>query len=243
MKHPTLQAGPGRPRTNLTAQLSSELVNAIHKGQYAPGARLPSERELGEQYGVSRTVVREAISSLRAAGLVQSLQGKGAFVLKSARVDGFRIDAAELETVREVIQMLELRIGVEAEAAALAAQRHNVRAIREIARCHAAMQFAVERGDDAINEDMQFHKAVMQATGNRYFIEFFDYLGGVLIPRARVDRFGGSSARRQQYLRKVNLEHHALLDAIKAGNPEAARRAVNDHLGRSRDRLRLSLSH
>lgn len=186
-------------------------------------------------------MVREAISSLRAAGLVQSQQGKGAFVLRPTRVEGFRIDAAELETVREVIQMLELRIGI--EAAALAAQRCSARAIKEIARCHAAMQKAVERGEDAVSEDMQFHKAIMKATGNRYFVEFFSYLGGFLIPRARVDRFDGSVARRQQYLRKVNHEHQAMLDAITAGQPEAARRAVAKHLGRSLDRLHLSLSH
>jgi DNA-binding transcriptional regulator YhcF (GntR family) len=117
-----------RRRETLTSQLTKTLTERIAKGALKPGDKLPSEQELIEQFGVSRTVVREAISSLRAAGLVATQQGVGAFVQAAAASQPFRIDENSLDLIKEVINVVELRIGLEAEAAALAAQAPPVAA-------------------------------------------------------------------------------------------------------------------
>ena len=121
-----------RRRETLTSQLVKSLTERVTRGELRPGDKLPSEQELIEAFGVSRTVVREAISSLRAAGLVATQQGVGAFVQQAALTQPFRIDETALNLLKEVINVLELRIGLEAEAAALAAQRRQP----EIGRAH-----------------------------------------------------------------------------------------------------------
>lgn len=196
-------AGEATPRQSLSRRLVRELSASIASGEIAVGEKLPTEQALCDAFGVSRTVVREAISSLRADGLVASHQGKGVFVLVRARPEGFQIDRSELEVVQEVIKVLELRIGVE--------------------------------------EDLEFHRAIAAATGNRYFVDFFNHLGAAVIPRTRINRFRANPAGRSRYLRSVNREHEAILEAIDGGDAEGARAAIQRHLGGSRDALRATL--
>jgi DNA-binding FadR family transcriptional regulator len=119
--------GPPRPvreARSLTAAVTRALSARIDAAELRAGDRLPTERELMGAYGVSRTVVREAISSLRAGGLVVTRQGKGAFV---ARAGGpaFRITEGDVVTMQDVVRVMEVRIGLEAETAALAALRRT----------------------------------------------------------------------------------------------------------------------
>src|SRR6185436_825271 len=129
-------------RENLSQRVVRSLTASIAGGRIRVGEKLPTEQELCGEFGVSRTVVREAISSLRADGLVVSHQGKGVFVQRS-RPDGFQIDPSELEAAQEVIKVLELRIGVEAEAAALAARNRSAGDVKRLRAAHMRMQAAV----------------------------------------------------------------------------------------------------
>ncbi len=225
-----------KPRT-LAHELVAAIGERIRAGQLEPGAKLPTEAAIMAEFGVSRTVVREALSKLQAAGLVLTRHGIGTFVIGPGEA-AFRIGPAQYETLQDVIAVLELRIGVESEAAALAAQR---RAPEHLARMRSALDeitAAVEQGQDAVGPDYQFHLEVARATGNEHFAELMSTLGTMIIPRARLDGGTTVNAERQAYLRRVNAEHESILDAIQAQDPEAARAAMRTHLVNSRERRR-----
>src|SRR5215471_18216082 len=138
----------------LVERLSAEILS----GQLAPGARLPTEQDLIATTGVSRTVVREAIAALRAEGLVITRQGAGAFVAERARRP-FRIDPAALGSLREVLAIMELRTGIEVEAAGLAAERAGLGDVRRVAAAYQAIEQAIKRGESAIDQDLAFHRS------------------------------------------------------------------------------------
>ena len=112
---------PNRARS-LTADLVQRLGDRIRHGELVPGAKLPREADLMTEYGVSRTVVREAMSQLQAGGMVETRHGIGTFVVGLGQGTHFRIPAHQLGTLHDVIAVLELRIAVETEAAGLAAK-------------------------------------------------------------------------------------------------------------------------
>lgn len=130
---------PLTPSLNLTFGLVKRLASEIESEKLAPGARLPTEQELVNATGVSRTVVREAISALRADGLVITRQGVGAFVSPDARNRPFRIHSSELQSINDVLRVFELRISIETEAAGFAAERRTKRHIAEMKRCLSLM--------------------------------------------------------------------------------------------------------
>jgi DNA-binding FadR family transcriptional regulator len=230
-----------RRRETLTSQLTKTLTERVAKGALKPGDKLPSEQELIEEFGVSRTVVREAISSLRAAGLVATQQGVGAFVLAAAANQPFRIDETNLDLIREVINVLELRIGLEAEAAALAAQRRKPEHLEAMRGALDRMALAIEASEDAVAPDLDFHHTIAEATGNQHFTHLFGYLGALMIPRARVQTFRFFADDRSAYLNRVNGEHEDIYQAIARQDADAARSAMRLHLSNSRERLRKAM--
>ena len=227
-----------RPRETLTAQLVTALGDRIERGLVKPGEKLPSEQALIEEFGVSRTVVREAISSLKARGLVTTQQGVGAFVLKSEAATAFQVDEEQLTVANEVIAVLELRAGVEVEASFLAAERRETAHLAAMREALDRMAAAIEAGEDTIEPDLEFHRTIADATGNRHFRHLFNYLGALLIPRTRIETFKFQATGAQDYLRRVNREHERIFAAIERGDANAARAAMRAHLGHSRDRLR-----
>ena len=224
------------PRQSLTSMLIEALTERIQSGQYKRGDQLPTEKDMIEEFGVSRTVVREAISNLKASGLVSTRQGKGAFVLEEG-VRSFRISEENLSVVEEVVEALELRIAIESEAAALAARRGTPADLQRIVAACKAMDSALAAGESTVELDIGFHRAIALATGNRHFLGLFNYLGEVLVPRARVPTHQYDATTLQDYLRRISGEHHQIVDAIVAGDSDAARAALRMHLGGSRDRL------
>ncbi len=224
------------PRQSLTSMLVEAVTERIQGGQYRKGDQLPTEKELIEEFGVSRTVVREAIANLKAGGLVTTRQGKGAFVLDEG-VRAFRISEEHLTAMEEVLEALELRIAIESEAAALAARRRAPEDLARIVEACEAMDRAIEAGEPTVDLDIAFHRAIAQATGNRHFLGLFNYLGEVLVPRARVPTHEYDAKTLQDYMRRISGEHHQIVAAIANGDSDAARAALRMHLGGSRDRL------
>lgn len=227
---------PLRPARNLSSKLVERLTEEITSGNLEPNTRLPTEQEMIATFGVSRTVVREAIAGLRAEGLVESRQGAGVFVAADLSRRPFRFDAESLETLQGVIDLMELRMSVEIEAAGLAAERRSQRNVSEIAARQKAFAQAVAQGDDAIEPDYQFHVAVSKATQNDYFRSFLDYLGRQIIPRRNVHIGPQSEKARRAYLAKVSGDHQRILEAIRGGDAEAARAAMREHLQQGRER-------
>ena len=227
-----------RPRQpSLAQQLVAQLSARIGRGTFARSGRLPTEAQIIDEFGVSRTVVREAISRLSAAGLVETRHGIGTFILAPGESRNFRIDASELTTLAEVLAVLELRISMEGEAAGLAAERRSAAQLRALRRALEAFAENIATGE-TVPHDYEFHRQVAAATGNRYFVQFMEYLGTMIIPRTRINSASLAGHEREAYLRLVHREHEGIFNAIRRSDVAAARRAMRAHLENSRDRLR-----
>lgn len=226
---------PLPPARNLTEELTATLAERIRSGELTASEKLPTEQEMIAAFGVSRTVVREAIAALRAEGLVESRQGAGVFVVGDKRRRPFRIEADGAETVEGVLGIMELRRSVEIEAAGLAAERRTEPDLKVIHQAVEAFDAAIASGD-AVAADFQFHKAICEATGNPYFTSFLEFLGYHIIPRQTVRVQVSSPEEMTRYLQKVAREHHQIVTAIEARDGTAARRAMGRHLTRGRDR-------
>jgi DNA-binding FadR family transcriptional regulator len=226
-----------RPRT-LALELVERFSDRIRAGQLQPGAKLPTEAAIMEEFEVSRTVVREAISKLQAAGLVETRHGIGTFVIGPGDSPSFKITPEQFGTLQDVIAVLELRIGLETEAAGLAAQRRTVDNLAALRKALDAVIAAVEAGQDSVAADFQFHLEIARATQNSHFTELMATLGSQIIPRARLEPSADMSAERLAYMRRVNAEHESVLDAIASQDAESARAAMRTHLSNSRERRR-----
>jgi len=228
---------PRRPRS-LALDVVDKLVVRINTGLLPAGAKLPTEAEIMEEYGVSRTVVREALSKLQASGQVVTRQGIGTFVTGVGNATPFRIDAQQLETLHDVIAVLELRIGLETEAAGLAARRRTDDDLRAMQEALTAFSAALDEGRDAIGSDYQFHLEIARATHNPHYVNMMGALGMSSIPRSRLDSTNPDDAERIAYLRYVNHEHETIYAAIANQDSDAARAAMRTHIGNSRERRR-----
>lgn len=225
-----------KPRS-LTHELVVQLSADIRNGNLQSGQKLPTEAAIMERFGVSRTVVREAISKLQAAGLVETRHGIGTFVLTPSESPSFRVNPNQLSTLHDVIALLELRISIETEAAALAAVRRTDANLQVMLEAMSAFSKAIEEGRDAIAADFQFHHEIARATQNKHFADMMKSLGAQSIPRARLETAPAVvDATRLAYLRRVHQEHESILNAIAAQDAESARAAMRTHLSNSRDR-------
>ncbi|MBS7706104.1 FadR family transcriptional regulator [Chelatococcus asaccharovorans] len=224
-------------RGSLSEQIVTIMRQRIQAGDYPRGEKLPTEQDLIEEFGVSRTVVREAIANLKAGGLVSTRQGVGVFVQRQVPLRSFVIDDPDLKLVNEAIAVLELRVALEVEAAGLAAGRRDEKHLRQMRKAMTAMVEATEAGEDAIQADLAFHRSIAEASGNVHFLQLFNYLGELLIPRTKFETFKITGANREDYLKHLNQEHAAILAAIEGKAPEDARTAMRVHLIGSKDRL------
>jgi DNA-binding FadR family transcriptional regulator len=222
----------------LSRGLFEQLAEQIKSGRLAPGTRLPTEQALTRAARVSRTVVREAVAALRAEGLVVTRQGVGAFVSAAPQLAPFRIEPERMQTLADILNLMELRLGVEIESAGIAAERATRLQVRAIGAALEAIERVAAAGKSAIDEDLWFHRAIADATGNPEFARFLQFIGRHLIPRRSVsglpERMGGQKA----YLSLIQEEHRRIFEAIRSRNAGAAREAMRRHLTRSLERYR-----
>lgn len=229
-----------RSSRNLVSTVREGLRGQILSGAVPVGEKLPSEAKLTGQFGVSRTVVREAIASLRADGLVEARQGAGVFVLKPPAPSPQPFDNLDVEKISHMIEMLELRSAVEIEAAALAASRCSAAQEEEIMQRLLAAEQASAEGRPAVEADLQLHLAIADAANNRRFRDFLEMLGRNMIPRTALQKSDGEPAP-AAYMAQISAEHRAIFDAIAARDEEAARTAMRTHLKGSLQRYRALL--
>jgi DNA-binding FadR family transcriptional regulator len=225
-------ARPLLPQRSLAHELVRRLTADITSGKIAPGAQLPTEQELIAVTGVSRTVVREAVAALRAEGLVVTRQGVGAFVPANAR-RSFRVDFDRL-SLHEVLDVMELRTGIEIEAAGLAADRASAAQVRKIIDCLDLVDAALKRGEDAIDQDFALHCSIADAAGNPQFRRLLEHLGRFIIPRQTIR--GGPGLPPRAYSETFQKEHRDIVHAIQVGAVTQARAAMRRHLLNSRKR-------
>lgn len=231
----TTQFTPVTSGARLSDQVAQQLAAEISEGRLLPGARLPPEARLVEQFQVSRTVVREAMSRLKSLGLVDARQGSGVYVRAAPPYAPLNFDARSAVSRQAVIQMVEVRRALEAEVAALAAQRRTPADVEQIRQAIAALESAVAAGGDGVEEDVNYHRAIAGAAGNPFLISTLDYLRQFLRGATRVTR--ANEARRADFARQVRQEHAAILAAIEAGDAAAARQAATCHMDNAIQRI------
>jgi GntR family transcriptional regulator, transcriptional repressor for pyruvate dehydrogenase complex len=227
----TVERGNG----TLVDQISGALRRAIVDGEYRVGDRLPSEAMLTKRFGVSRTVVREAIAVLRSERIVEARQGAGVFVLQPQVSAGDVLKAGDLARLSSILEILELRAPVEIEAAGLAAQRRSPVQEEAILLLHRSLENAARAGEPTTAADFALHLGIADATNNPRFRQFLEMLGQGVIPRSQLT---GGGERSIVSLDQLVSEHDAIVTAIVNGEVEAARRAMQEHLLGSQRRYR-----
>jgi len=229
---------PRRRNRSLAEQVMTDLSDKIRSGAYRPGDKLPTEPELMAEQGVSRTVVREAISRLQASGQVETRHGIGTFVLSPPGPTFPAFDLQTAASLAEVLAVMEIRMSIETEAAGLAALRRSDEHLAAMRQAIDDFKRQVEQGQKAVDADFQFHLQIALATRNRHFEDFFRQLGTATIPRTRLDTSRLSTQPGPNYLLQANIEHERIFEAIRQSDAEAARKCMHRHLSDSQDRLR-----
>jgi GntR family transcriptional repressor for pyruvate dehydrogenase complex len=219
----------------LSDQLAALLGDQIASGALNPGDRLPTEQQLALAHGVSRTVVREAVHQLKSRQLVVSRQGSGVFVAAAPLNQALAFDPAVLGSLQAVVHVVEVRRVLEGEMAALAAERATRAQVATMRRALKAIDAAAASGLDGVAEDMAFHRTIGEATGNPQFRLLLGFLEQYLREAMRVTR--GNEARRLDFMDAVRLEHLAIVEAIAARDPVAARHRAREHLAHGERRL------
>lgn len=224
-------------RRSLPEAVAAALEEEIRSGRFGPGQRLPTEADLSAQFDVGRNVVREAVARLKRDGLVESRQGRGAFVAEHPTSLTYRIGTAGLSGADELRHVFELRAEVEAGAAALAARRRTPTQMARIRRALSGMADAIRDGDDGVAADAEFHQAIAEASNNPYYRDLMVFLSvGVARSIAAARR---NSAVVGAWTPAAQFEHERVCAAIEARDADAARAAVRAHLDNAVCRLGL----
>jgi DNA-binding FadR family transcriptional regulator len=215
----------------LYRQIADQIRSLIGKGEVAPGARLPAERDLARQLGVSRPSLREALIALEVEGLLDVRVGSGIYVASPADAHGRGMELAGASGPFEVIRA---RWMIEGECAALAAKHGTAPQLRAIRRAHADLQKEARRDHNPLDADRAFHVRIAEATGNSALELVVQTLWD-----QRVGPLYRALETKLEYpamARETTDEHEAVLAAILARKPAAARAAMRRHMDMTRKR-------
>ena len=223
---PVAKLATGQPDgRKLYQQVAASVAEAIQRGDFAPGRRIPSERELAEEYKVSRPTIREAMIALEVLGIVRSRHGSGIFVADNPPLDtptgGLDIGAFELTEARRLF---------EAEAAALAAVSITDEEIGTLEALIGAMERENLEHVSGEHADREFHLTIARATRNSAVVDVIESLWNARA-RSPLCQHMLERARSVGVVPRID-EHQAILAALRDRNPKAARKAMRDHLAR-----------
>ncbi len=208
----------------LSDKVADMMLKTILSRRLRPGDRLPSERELGEQFGVSRTVVREAVRALAAKGLIEVRSGSG-----------LRVAAVEASAVSESMSLFlrgstldypkvhEIRATLEVQMAGVAAERRAEEDIQGLTEACERMEASVDDVEAAAVNDVEFHREIARATHNELYLVLLDAIGDAQLEVRRGNLAAGASG-------ETLAQHRSILEAIVAGDPDRAREAMRAHL-------------
>jgi GntR family transcriptional repressor for pyruvate dehydrogenase complex len=216
-----------------TDQLTEALRARIRRGIFPVGSKLPSEQAIALKFQVSRTVVREAVTRLKADGLVETRKGTAARVRAPTPVPdiGFVIPSS----IDGLLGFLEVRRPIEAEMAALAAERRTAAQCAEIEAALLAIGQAQAASGTGVDEDLAFHMAIGRATSNAYWSQFIRLFAEPMRSAIRLTR--ANEARRQDFAAEVAAEHLSIFQAIAAQDPDAAHAAAHRHVENAATRV------
>ena len=220
------------PATRLGDQLSQRMAALIERGEFGVGSRLPAESELAERFGVSRPVIREALSRLRVMGMIVSRKGSGSYVQK--RTDGrphvpAMVGFGPVNSLAQVRKCYEFRVSFEGDAAYYAAQNRTPEMLVTMRDALGRMETAITEGIVGMSADLEFHFSVARASGNEFFEAVMESLRTPLEFTVNLAR-SLSLRRPLDHLLTVQAEHVAMFEAIEARDKEAARHAMRTHI-------------
>ena len=224
----------------LSEEVSGDLQQRIANGELKAGDRLPTEKALGEAFGVSRAVVREAIARLKADGRIETRQGSGAFVVEAPKSINLRFWKGAGPELNELRDIFELRAMVEGAVAELAAQRRDKNDLKAMAEQLQAMDDALAGGFDGTEADDNFHVAMARATHNSYIGRLVEFLGRHFSDSRKLSWLG--TRKELAHPLEAQREHRALFEAISRGSAEAARRCAQEHLRGTAGRFGIKLA-
>lgn len=236
----------------LTDKVAAILMERIRDGSYPVGTKLPSGRLLAGEFDVSPAVIREATERLRSKGLIRSRQGAGCLVLANSSNEGFTMDVPAASDRDALRHIYELRYDIEGAAAALAALRATSQDIDRMETILAALYQSLNAHEQALDWDLKFHQALAQATHNPHYGRLLKYLSqqwrhSVQAARKHTLAIDLADARSAdgapgRLAERVHQEHVAVLQALKQGDPQAARLAAQKHMRNACERLGLDTS-
>ena len=223
---------------HLTDRVKLDLLRLIEADNLKPGDKVPPADQLCLRFSVSRTVVREAIASLKAEGRLRSLRGSGVYVSKPHdTVGASSMFMAAPQEIGDELDFMEFRISVEVEAAGLAAERRTETNLLRMEQALAQFRRHLNDKSLAADADRAFHRAIADATNNNRFRLFVDEFGDRLIPRLALGA-GFTSESKSEFLEVILVEHERVLKAINDRKPDEARVAMRRHLEDGRRRYR-----
>jgi len=213
-------------RTTLTDDIVEKLIYYIAENGLKAGDMLPSEKQLTEAMGVSRLPLREALSRLKALGVISVRQGKGAVIMDVNVSNLFRQLSPIMRSQGNLgkADMIEVRLALEPSVARLAAIRRDEQALTHLEDCITRMESKLNDKADFIQQDMEYHQFLAMATGNPALDILVSTIHDIMY--ATQWGFHDSNETRQQ-----SLEHHKrILKAVKAGDASGAAKAMEEHL-------------
>ncbi|MFJ4290730.1 FadR/GntR family transcriptional regulator [Cupriavidus sp. NPDC089707] len=220
---------------NLPDEIAHQIRQRILDGTLAHGQRLPTEHELATAFDVSRNVVREAIARLKLSGYVETRRGTGSFVAQGIGQRNFEIVTDELLQKDALEHVFQLRVEIESGAAALAARFRTPQQLEALRMALVKVDAAGGDWEKGADTALDFHLAVGNATNNPYFVRLMAHLSHVLHDSVRTLRSTSTGTSR---IAEIEKEHHAIFDAIAAGNADEARAAMRLHLTNGIERHR-----
>jgi GntR family transcriptional repressor for pyruvate dehydrogenase complex len=220
------------------ARIANVLLNQLHSDNLLPNTRLPSEQSIAKHFKVSRTVIRQAISILKKNGILESRKGSGTFISQTFAPNPEIINQTAEQSVHALQNIIEVRRGIESEVAALAALRRTPGQLADIEEALQKIKKVTDAGHSGVEEDVQFHLLIAQATGNPYWLKFVDTFSYSLRAATSVTR--ANEDRRLDFAQQVQEEHEQIVAAIVSGSPDKARKAASTHMINAAERLRLA---
>ena len=220
--------------TGLVDRVYREVLGSIMAGEFNEGDKLPTELALAERFAASRPTIREALSRLRADGIISTRQGSGTFVTRRPDPDLPRF--TPLETISDVQRCFDFRIVVESGAAALAATMASEADLARIEHCYQKLDAVIAEQALGSSEDFDFHLAVARASGNQFFISAIASMQEQVMVSMTLMR-NLSLVKSVERQRLVQAEHELVLTALRNRDAKAAGEAMRRHLENARERM------
>lgn len=221
-------------KNTLYREVVDQLLDEIKKGTWGPGEKFPGEMELSSQFEVGRNSIREALKALQLMGLIESYPGRGTFVTKEAsrKIQNTELVSLLSDDNTSYIDLLEVRMGIEVQAAALAAERIDLNGAAKLEESLNKLKEKMTTNQDYSIEGFNFHMCIAELSQNPFMIKFFQTIADELMAQ-----------RNPQFQNKIDKkrslnDHTNIYKAIKANKPAKARDAMYEHFAHAMDDLK-----